>query len=281
MLGKLIKQELKVTSRLFIPLYIALGVMTLLVKLTSGTTFGHNAIFGAEPQNTIMNLITGLLIMVYIFVIIGIVLLTYFIIIRRFYTNMFGDEGYLMFTLPVTTGQLMNSKLIVAFIWQFVMVPAMLLSFFILFVNTEVLQGMPYLFSRIGAELNVLETSGFHIGLLAAELLGSLLISMCSTILVFYLSITLGQHFFPNRRLLGSILAFLGINTLESFLSSLLGIFGSNLLTNTFHMMQVTPSDMFGFLHTLLPVSMLLEIGIAVIYYFATHYMLSKKLNLE
>lgn len=279
MLGKLIKQELKGTSRFFIPMYIALGVMTLLVKLTAGFTFDSFGVYSSTSSVT-MSLITGLLIMIYVFVIIGIFILTYFIVIRRFYTNMFGDEGYLMFTLPVTTGQLLNSKLIAAFIWQFAMIPAMCLSFFILFVNTDILHGIPHAFSMIFDELHVLQISGFQIGLLAFELLIALLVNMFAGILTFYLSITLGHHFFPRHRLLGSVFAYLGITTAESLLSSLVGIFTGKILTHSLFVIT-TSSDFLHCMHSIIPVAILCEIAFLVLYYALTHFMLNKKLNLD
>lgn len=278
MLDKLIHHEFKTTSRLFLPMYICLGVITLLLKLSLTFSFGGDSIF-ANDSSTLLSIVNMLLIMVYVIVLIGIILLTYFIIIRRFYTNMFSDEGYLMFTLPVTTGQLLNSKLIVAFIWQFLMIPATCLSFFLLFMNTEVLREMPYLFSEIRKELHILNISGFHISLLIAEMILAVVVEMCSLILMCYLSMALGHHLLPEHRLLGSILAFLGIYTVESFITSVFSTFAGNVFFNQVEFYSV--QDLLSYLNTAMPIGILLTLLLCVVYYLLTHYLLSKKLNLE
>ncbi|MDO4554621.1 MAG: hypothetical protein Q4B70_05685 [Lachnospiraceae bacterium] len=279
MLSKLIGQEFKVTSRYFVPLYICLGVITLLLKLSLTLTIGNNTVFYSGSSNTVTEIINVLLIMLYVIILIGIVLLTYFIIIRRFYTNMFSDEGYLMFTLPVTTGQLLNSKLIVAFIWQFLMIPATLLSFFILFVNTDIIKAMPQFFSQLSLELHTLQISGFSIGLIIVELIAAVIVQLLGLVLMCYLSITLGQHLWAEHRLIGSILAFLGIYTVESLISSFAGIFIGNALVSSAYIL--TAADAFSYFNRVLPLTILSNIILVIIYYVVTHYMLNKKLNLN
>ena len=40
------------------------------------------------------------------------------VLIVRYYRNLYGDEGYLMNTLPVTPAQHVWAKLICAFLWE-------------------------------------------------------------------------------------------------------------------------------------------------------------------
>ena len=277
MLGKLIGQEFKVTSRFFVPMYICLAVVTLLLKLTWTFTFGNGSIFYNSTQDNIMGLINMLLIMLYVIVLIGIVLLTYFIIIRRFYTNMFSDEGYLMFTLPVTTRQLINSKLIVAFIWQFLMLPATFLSFFVLFVNTDMLRVLPEAFSDLIRAISAWGVSGLHLGLLFTGVLVAGLCEMFAIILMCYLSITLGQHMWSEHRLLGSVLAFLGIYTIESLISSL----GAYLVGTFIGERMPTAQDLLTYFDAMIPFAIIINVILIVVYYLITHYLLDKKLNLN
>ena len=81
MLGKLIHHEFKTTSRLFLPMYICLGVITLLLKLSLTFSFGGDSIF-ASDSSTLLSIVNMLLIMVYVIVLIGIILLTYFMVIH-------------------------------------------------------------------------------------------------------------------------------------------------------------------------------------------------------
>ena len=50
----------------------------------------------------------------YVVLIISISAITLIIMVQRFYKNLLGDEGYLMFTLPVKTWQNVLNKLIFA-----------------------------------------------------------------------------------------------------------------------------------------------------------------------
>ncbi len=87
MLGKLLKYEVKATSKTFIPIYISIILISLI-----NVTFMRNNIF-IEAQNIIHLVIIAFYI--------GITALTIIVTTERFRKNLLGDEGYLMFTLPV------------------------------------------------------------------------------------------------------------------------------------------------------------------------------------
>lgn len=91
MLGKLLKYELKATSRTFLPIYGALILVAL-----------GNRLFRMGNINLGFGLTTAIL--VGLFVALGV--LTLMVTIQRFNRNLLGDEGYLMFTLPVGPNQL-------------------------------------------------------------------------------------------------------------------------------------------------------------------------------
>ena len=54
----------------------------------------------------------------FIFGIIALSVVTFLTIFKRYNTNLYGSEGYLMFTLPVDGKILLTSKLVSAFIWM-------------------------------------------------------------------------------------------------------------------------------------------------------------------
>ncbi len=60
----------------------------------------------------------GLLSLAYTAVLIGTAVVTVMTIVRRFYGNLLGREGYLMHTLPVTEAQLVGAKLISGAVWS-------------------------------------------------------------------------------------------------------------------------------------------------------------------
>ena len=102
MLGKLLKYEIKATGRIFLPLYLGLMVVSVLASFT------------LQSDNWIINLLSGLLLgALYC----ALIVVTIALLIQRFYTNLLKDEGYLMFTLPVTPSILITSKLIATCMW--------------------------------------------------------------------------------------------------------------------------------------------------------------------
>ena len=105
MLGKLMKYEIKATSRTFLPLYFVLLVSALINRLLGPLT---------QDSIRIPNIISMSL---YVIILIGMFVMTFIVMISRFYKNLLSDEGYLMFTLPVKTWQHISGKLIISVIW--------------------------------------------------------------------------------------------------------------------------------------------------------------------
>ena len=92
MLGKLTKYEFKATARVLLPAYLALLLVTVLGKVLLAVPPVQEALNGA---------IAGFFVVIYMLMIMGVLFLTFFISVQRFYKNLLGDEGYLMHTLPV------------------------------------------------------------------------------------------------------------------------------------------------------------------------------------
>ena len=63
--------------------------------------------------------------------------IVYVIIARRFYVNVYGDEGYLTLTLPVKRSYIILSKLIVGMCWLIAQVVVIILSLLILTVSPQ------------------------------------------------------------------------------------------------------------------------------------------------
>ena len=130
MLGKLIKHETRATSRIFLPLYGALLILTIFTKLVMA--IGAPDFFSEmASSNKVAEIILGISFTLYFILIVGISVMTLVMIIQRFYKNLFTDEGYLMFSLPVKTWELVLSKLLVGMIWSAVCTIMIVLTFFI------------------------------------------------------------------------------------------------------------------------------------------------------
>ena len=276
MLGKLLKHEYKITSRYFIPMYIAIGVMTLLLKLSF--LFSENSIFMSIEASTFMDIVQGLLITVYVIVLVGTAFLSVFFLVKRYYSNMFGDEGYLTHTLPVTGNQLLNSKLICSFTWILSLIPVALLSFLLLFAGTDIYFDVSDAMAILMEEARIMSISGFSVGLLVAELIACVLIGYISALLSYYLAITLGQHFMGDHRLLGSIIFYFVLSIISSAISSVF----TNIVEQTIYenIMVSAAAALFQAVTIILGIGIVINLILIVVYYLITNYLLTKKLNL-
>ena len=104
MLRKLLKYEFLATARVFGVCYLGLAALSILAGLSMKFPATSN------------NIVGGILLMAYVCMLAAVMLFTFLTIIRRFYKNLLGGEGYLMNTLPVRSWQLVTSKLIASMV---------------------------------------------------------------------------------------------------------------------------------------------------------------------
>lgn len=267
MLSKLLKQEFRATSRIMLPVY---GLL-----LLSGVSAGLLALLsGHYPDSDAMDTVATLAITVYGFVAVGAVLLTMALMVYRFYKNLMTDEGYLMFTLPVSRSQLLWAKLIVSTVWSALTV---LLGILSMLLATQVLLGAEgwqaigdfcrVALSLLGGDANVF--------LYFLELLLLALVVCLSFYLRFYAAIATG-HSFSNRKLLLTVLIYLGFGLAGQLLSTLLlGNLWFSLLANSTGLNAI--SDFHSFWWVLILYYALWSAGLYVL----TLLMTKKRLNLQ
>ena len=277
MLGKLLKHEFKATSRYFIPIFIIIAVITALLKFSM--ILSEGSIFISMEISMIISIMQGLFIAVYVIVLVGTSILALFLLLKRFYSNMFGDEGYLTHTIPVTGTQLLNSKLICSFTWILLLIPIWILSFLILFAGTDFFTEMGYYTAAFSEELSILSTSGFSIGLIVAELVIMAIAGLIGMILSYYLSITLGQHFLGNHRLLGAILFYFVLSVISSTISSVYTTVIENFIYSD--LAAINAADAFRMITVIFATAIIISLIQTVVYYLLTRYFLTKKLNLQ
>ena len=103
MLGKLIKNEFKsnIHSVGMIYLVSAAAILIMLASYIADITW-------ISALATIVLIATGLIAVV----------VTFISVVSNFKKTLYGDQGYLSFTLPVTSGQLLAAKTITSFCWM-------------------------------------------------------------------------------------------------------------------------------------------------------------------
>ncbi|MEG1687076.1 MAG: hypothetical protein RR276_04260, partial [Angelakisella sp.] len=187
MLNKLLKYEFKSTARIFCPIYGLLLAFALL---------SHLSVSGLmEMQESFLNTLSVIAIMGYVVVIISTMVITFVVIVQRFFKNLTGDEGYLMHTLPVSSHQLITAKLISSVVWEITSALMVMLSVFLLFMRPEVLRQIPQFLGDVGqilvaavGEVGLLRV----VGIVLSAIVFMLLSAATATLLIFA-SISIGH----------------------------------------------------------------------------------------
>lgn len=270
MLGKLMKYEIKATARFFLPLYGALLVLAVINKLFfSFNIFNEVDTFFLDQFSEIPR---ALALTLYIFIIIAIFVITAIVMIHRFYKNLLGDEGYLMFTLPVKTWMNIANKLIVSVMWVIMSCIVTVFSIFILVVNSELLREIPNAIILTFREINT--ELGLNAGLFILEIGLASIVSIVVHILQIYASIAIGQ-LCNSHKLLASFGAYLAISIVLQTVLSVFFVFIAVLFPNW---QSINPSSV---MNMIMIGSTAISAVIGVGFYFVTHYILANKLNLE
>lgn len=275
MLRKLMKYEFKATARWFFPLYIAIVLFALISRTLISTQSVENDII-----KNLRGILTTISILAYVLLFVGTMVISLVVVVQRFYKSLLGNEGYLMFTLPVKTWQHTTSKLLIAMLWSIL---SALIGFFsiILFIPSGEMSKMINELSEI---MGVFNASFFILGGLI------LLINIARTIIEIYAAISLG-HIFNKHRIILSFAFYIGINTISQVVYMLILPFvsspfvkvisedisyGVSIEYNSFPFANMLPQLM-----TLSVIILVISIILSAGYYIATNYLLKTKLNLE
>lgn len=274
MLGKLIKHETRATSRIFLPLYGALLILTIFTKLVM--TIGAPDFFSeAASNNKVAEIILGISFTLYFVLIVGICVMTLVMIIQRFYKNLFTDEGYLMFSLPVKTWELVLSKLLVGLIWSAVCTVMIFLTFLIFslgyFSMMELSQSI-----RSAYSMFYLQT-GMELNLFMVEMIIFFLAEIVASILMIYVSIAIGQ-LFNQHRIVAAFGAYIVITiAMQIVISVAMTVFAIGNLES----MVLNSSEAMTSVHWLINGSTALNVISGVAFYYVTQTIMKKRLNLE
>ncbi|MBO5451923.1 MAG: hypothetical protein J6A11_10335 [Lachnospiraceae bacterium] len=227
-----------------------------------------------DTQTTMLGVAFSFYIIIYIVSVFAIVLVMKYYFFVRYYKNLFTDQGYLMHTLPVKSTDLINSKLIIAVLWQFI---------------TGIVVGIciaiiVFSFADIFGELSIMDfKEAFHdiemefdeivkgIPLIASGIISGL-VTPIFEILLMYMAVGIGQQSKKNRLFL-SVMVLIGLYMGKRFLSSCLSVPLQMLVIN--EDISLTTVNVGAVLVALAIIAM--TVGL----YFLNKYFLEKKLNLE
>lgn len=271
MLRKLLKHEFRATARIMLPMYLILLVTAL------GSNLAGRGMIG---RSEILNILGVLIVMAFGFAICGVLLMSFVLMIQRFYKNLLQDEGYLMFTLPVSVHQHIWSKVIVSSVWFIATVLAVIAAGLIVAFQggflRELLDFLRYFFEGL-QKLKINEALNGTVYLVEFAVL--MFLSLAAFSLQFYAALAAG-HSRANHKMAWSVAWFFGFQFVLQFAGSLLMVVLDKI--DFFH------SPIFRW--DLSPASaihagLLIAIGAVVVYgaifYAVTTFFLKKHLNLE
>lgn len=274
MLRKLLKHEFRATGRVMLPLYLILLVTAL------GSNLAGRRMVGSRSD--VLSILGVLIVTAFGIAICGVLVMSFVLMIQRFYKNLLQDEGYLMFTLPVSVHQHIWSKLIVSVVWFVATILAIIAASLIVAYQGGFLRE---LFDFIGwffeglRKLKISETLNGMVYLVEFAVL--MFLAMAAFALQFYAALAAG-HSRANRKMLWSVVWFFGFQFALQFLGSLLMIALDRLgVPNFLNHLSVNWTSAEAAIH----VGLLLAIGVTVLYgaifYAVTTFFLKRHLNLE
>lgn len=280
MLGKLIKHEFRATGRLMAPLFGALVLLALVVR-ANDLVFQH-----VESYSAFLNILNRLLIIAYVLALLGVMVFSTVLMIKRFHQNFLTDEGYLMFTLPTSVHSLLWSKLITAALFFIFTFLAEALSVAIVVWRGGLAREM---FTGFADLFRAMDSYYMANGLaFALEALALLFVSLLVTCLLFYAPMSIGYSFANHKGLLSVVFYFV--------IQAILQIFGvavlSGVVSDTaFHRLLTDAMDNLGrtdtaaaamqAAHGTMLLALFTELFLGVLLYFLTYVMLRKHRNLQ
>lgn len=298
MLGKLIKHEWKRVYKIESILVLVLVVVSLLGAILFHTPVGDVIFNNSDAYTTdeeamimtiwVLTFVTS--VMVYIVMLIGV---TYGNLIFQgynFYKTMYTDEGYLSHTLPVKPHQLLGSKFIVGIIWTMIIHIAMCLSIGMMVlsmmaaINPEMFQSFGTFTEAVveGMDLEMMTSAEMgvmiHVILMYVALL---LVGPIANISMIFGAMTIGQLVNKHKALMG-IACYFALTFVNQILATICQIVGAIGQVGT---MAVTAEDSIISMHSQiffsydLQIIMMFLMSIAL--YFMSHFIISKKLNLN
>ena len=268
MVKKLIKYESAAYMRTMIPMLIivlGIGLLTRFVQLFENTSDAYSIVNVSSIVALVISVIVALI-------------MTVFVGITRFYKNLFTNEGYLSFTLPVTPSGHIFAKLIAAVVFEIVTVIACVAALAVASAGDllhEIIKAINYLMNGYFKAL------GGHGAVYIIEaVLAALSFSVCKYLL-FYACISVGQLAKKNRVLLA-----FGVFFGYYFAMQILGTIFIIITDSCFDALAdeiscFASNHPFAFVHCVIWFAIVCELIGAVIYYLVSRYIIKRRLNLE
>ncbi len=286
MLTKLLKYEFRATARLFGLCYLGTLGAALLLRIMATLAWDHTWEYSSQMEQLfpMRDVAAGMSGALYAIMIAAVVVLTFIVILQRFYKNLLGGEGYLMHTLPVRPWEHITAKLIAAVVWSVLSTIVIFLSLFVVGMDLKLIRE---LFADLLAFSWYFQAE-FHFPLIVAagELIFVLLVSTVASVLQIYAAIMLG-HQAQKHKIALAVGAYFGIGMV-------LNVAMSILLNVLFVIVEAAPDSLLdavgAFLenlsvmqayHLVILFMLLFNLILSVLFFVMTERLMRRNLNLE
>ncbi|MEG0338565.1 MAG: hypothetical protein RR573_01455 [Oscillospiraceae bacterium] len=259
MLGKLLKYDIKAQMKIALPSFGVALMLAGVCKVTLMLGF-------FESDNLWLSIPSTMLLIACVLSLFAITIIAFVCSIIYFYKNILGDEGYLMFTLPVSPTKILLSKLFSAVLW--------IVSSIALCVFSGIF--------LLGADFQMIYSSediGIITPLLAVILVLAMLFGIVCSIIIMYVSMSVGPHILSNR-LAGSIVAYIAITFGMQVIATATLIISGIAAFNAGIVDVAASTSPYTVVLTVFSVMLVIEILLSTIGFLVTRHFLCKKLNL-
>ena len=275
MLGKLMQYEIKSCGRIFFPFYIMGLIFSLIAALFIN--------FDNYEHNFSVLYIVGIFAGLALFI--AAIVLTILLIVQRFNKGLLEDEGYLMFTLPVSQKTLVLSKFLTSLLFIILtsivgMICIALVSVMVGYKMSDVID-IGYGLKNMGSILSK-NAGGILIYIL------SYIVNYSVFILTIYLAITI-CHLpkLSKHKVLSGLVAMIVLNIIQSAIGGIFDYFMTSSRVEAIVNLDILFLNVDKLFGTILSVGsyeigiLILNVVIALALFFGTTTLLEKKLNLE
>lgn len=263
MLTKLLQYEGKTTARVLLPIGGGVAVFSLMTGIM-------NFLLDRPNMPNLVDGLRGLVVVVAVLALMFSVAACIFVNIQRFY-KLLGEQGYLMFSLPVPVWQHIAAKLICAVLWGVACVPYLILCSSLMRLDFSWVSVIGELFqidlSQVPTVLLVL------LMLLAAAACGFLHIYLCCVV---------GAQF-GQQRLLATIISYFVLGFVEQMAGTVLMVLLVNTAAESYTLMtwsQAFFQDGTGFMNMVLVIILALLVLFSALLWAIVQWFMTRRLNL-
>lgn len=284
MLGRLIKYEWKNTAKVCGSLLLFMGIMTVLGCVSFCTPL-WSGVFKGEGSSPMIFL--GIMFLVlYVVSLIGVIYGILIYLGVHFYKSMYSDEGYLTHTLPVTSHHLLVSKILVSALWYLIVMVLMFVS-----LVSIVLTVIHLILAAEGRSFWAELSDNWDFFVMGVEsVMGEgilkqilfyilqIVVAAFSSVMMLFGAITVGQ-LSSRHKVMMSIVSYFGITILLQIVASIVTVpvtFYSTQAIMESAEVSVNLTTMPTFL-----VTIAMNLIFAVVLYFISNFIITRKLNLD